>query len=75
MSVNITVSKNGPVIVEGDFTVKDHEGNLYGLGGRTRISFCRCGQSVNKPFCDGAHRSCGFEDDALARELPPPKTA
>ena len=25
------------------------------------VTICRCGQSENKPFCDGAHRGAGFE--------------
>jgi CDGSH-type Zn-finger protein len=25
------------------------------------IVLCRCGQSENKPFCDGTHRLTGFE--------------
>ena len=45
----------------------------FGLGGRTAIGLCRCGQSQNKPFCDGAHRAAGFADAVVARELPPPK--
>ncbi|MDP6714119.1 MAG: CDGSH iron-sulfur domain-containing protein [SAR202 cluster bacterium] len=28
---------------------------------------CRCGQSSNKPFCDGTHREVGFQADSEAR--------
>jgi CDGSH-type Zn-finger protein len=36
------------------------------------ITLCRCGQSSNKPFCDGTHNRCGFESAVEARALPPP---
>ena len=50
----------------------DPSGKEFGLAGRTVISLCRCGHSQNKPFCDGSHRSHGFESVIEARELPPP---
>jgi CDGSH-type Zn-finger protein len=28
-----------------------------------RIALCRCGQSKNKPFCDGTHSAAGFSSD------------
>ena len=45
----------------------------FGLGGRTVIGLCRCGQSQNKPFCDGSHARTGFQDEVIARDLPAPK--
>jgi CDGSH-type Zn-finger protein len=68
----LTVNKNGSLKVDGDFEIVDIEGNVYGLGGRTLVSICRCGLSNNKPFCDGSHKG-HFEHDAQAFDLPPKK--
>jgi CDGSH-type Zn-finger protein len=68
----ITVNNNGSLKVEGDMIVVDPNGNEYKLQGRTVVSFCRCGLSKNKPFCDGAHRD-HFDHEAIAFELPPKK--
>jgi len=68
----ITAINNGPIRIEGEFNIFDQQGNQFGLAGRTVISLCRCGQSANKPFCDGAHNRTGFQDTCTARELPPP---
>jgi CDGSH-type Zn-finger protein len=72
-NTKITVQNNGPIRIEGDFEILDPAGAAFGLAGRTVISLCRCGQSANKPFCDGAHGRTGFNDPVTARELPPPK--
>lgn len=72
-ATRITIKNNGSIRLEGDFTVADAEGNLYGLGGRTVISLCRCGLSHNKPFCDSSHRAVGFESACRAFDLPAPK--
>jgi uncharacterized Fe-S cluster protein YjdI len=29
---------------------------------RNRVVLCRCGQSGNKPYCDGTHINCRFDD-------------
>ena len=70
-NTKITVNNDGSVRIEGDFEIFDPQGQKFGLGGRTVIGLCRCGQSQNKPFCDGSHRN-GFSDPVTARELPPP---
>jgi CDGSH-type Zn-finger protein len=73
MSVKIKVNKNGSLRVESaDIELTDAEGNKYDLAGRTVIGLCRCGQSANKPFCDGAHARCGFDSIVVATTLPPP---
>ncbi len=71
-AATITIRNNGSIRVEGDFTIVDQEGKPFDLAGRTMISLCRCGQSSNKPFCDGTHSKCGFESLIVARALPPP---
>lgn len=72
-ATKITVNHNGSLRIEGDFELVDPEGRSFGLGGRTSLSLCRCGQSQNKPFCDGSHKTCGFTDSVAARDLPLPK--
>ena len=62
--VKITTRKNGPFRVEapeGSVTLVDADGNEYNLTGKTAFSLCRCGGSVNKPFCDGTHSKIGFQ--------------
>lgn len=73
MSVKITVNKNGSLRVEGEVELYDGDGNKYDLAGRTIVGLCRCGQSNNKPFCDGSHARCGFDSVVVACALPAPK--
>ena len=70
-ATKITVNNNGSIRIEGDFSIQDPAGKEFGLGGRTVISLCRCGHSANKPFCDGSHKTKGFESSCEARDLPP----
>jgi CDGSH-type Zn-finger protein len=73
MATKITVKNNGSLRIEGEIEIYDDAGNKYDLAGRTVIGLCRCGQSNNKPFCDGSHARCGFESQVVATVLPPPK--
>jgi CDGSH-type Zn-finger protein len=70
--VKLTVNNNGSLRVEGDFEIVDSQGQAYGLAGRDVVSLCRCGQSKNKPFCDGSHKGY-LEHESKAFDLPPKK--
>ena len=50
---------NGPLLLNGNFTIVAASGRKAWQG--TRAALCRCGQSKNKPFCDGTHKEVGFE--------------
>lgn len=55
----IEVLPDGPLLVYGNITVKDREGNEVRKSKVT--AFCRCGQSQNKPYCDGSHVPARFK--------------
>jgi CDGSH-type Zn-finger protein len=58
----IRCRENGPLVIQGPCRVVDHLGNEFPLpAGKPAVALCRCGQSHNKPFCDGSHRACGFQ--------------
>ena len=65
MSVTIKIRENGPYLVDGDFTLVDHNGNEVPL---TKRALCRCGGSTMKPFCDGTHSKIGFQGANAAVE-------
>ena len=67
----ITFKNNGPILLTGDFVLKDSEAAEFDVAGRTTIGLCRCGASENKPFCDGAHKRFNFSSEVKARQLPP----
>jgi CDGSH-type Zn-finger protein len=58
--VEIKVRENGPLVVSGPITIVDREGNEYELPAGTGYALCRCGASLNKPFCDKSHQRIGF---------------
>jgi CDGSH-type Zn-finger protein len=57
----IYVSKDGPYHVQGRIELHNEPRNE---GASTEhYALCRCGQSKNKPFCDGSHWYAKFVDD------------
>lgn len=49
----VTVRENGPLAVYAEI-------ELLGERIGTRATLCRCGQSNNKPYCDGSHAGAAF---------------
>ena len=75
--VKITVRPNGPLRVEapeGSIELVGADGKPYDLTGKPAFSLCRCGGSVNKPFCDGTHSKIGFQGaEAAVKAADAPK--
>jgi CDGSH-type Zn-finger protein len=60
--VTIRVRDNGPFLVEGPVRIVDVDGKEFPRDpNKPAVSLCRCGQSKNEPFCDGTHKTCGFQ--------------
>jgi CDGSH-type Zn-finger protein len=81
--IKITVSKDGPYIVSGEIPMhlQTITPNKEGLSwewkqgkefdiGKSDYSLCRCGQSKNKPFCDGTHSKIKFDGKETATRKP-----
>jgi CDGSH-type Zn-finger protein/uncharacterized Fe-S cluster protein YjdI len=57
--LRVRPERNGPLRLEGSFSLTSADRRTVLLG--NMVNLCRCGQSENKPFCDGSHRRTGFE--------------
>lgn len=58
VDTKVEVLENGPLLVHGNLAVTLKDGSTES---QTRTTaFCRCGASLNKPYCDGAHRQHKF---------------
>ncbi len=54
----IRTAPNGPLLVQDSPTLTNSKGAT--LQTKEITALCRCGQSANKPFCDGTHAKVGF---------------
>jgi len=64
--VTIQTRLNGPYLIKGSITLVDADGNEFPVE-RDPVALCRCGNSANKPFCDGTHSKVGFQAPEKAR--------
>ncbi len=58
--MKVKLIENGPIILEAEGPVS------YSAAGSSEqktgsVALCRCGESANKPFCDGTHKKAKFE--------------
>lgn len=58
-SLTVTLLPNGPVLLRGPFVLTSADGSSVFEG--EKAALCRCGESANKPFCDGVHSKIGFQ--------------
>ena len=65
--ITIEVLKDGPLIVKGITSIKNSKGQRVQV--EKTAALCRCGESDNKPFCDGTHKKVGFSGE---REIDKP---
>lgn len=65
----LRVRENGPLAIEAELRI----------GGQPqaapRATLCRCGQSSNKPFCDGSHTAAAFVATGEPATVPAPALA
>lgn len=60
VSVKITINKNASAKIECEKAeIIMPDGSTIVKEGR--FFLCRCGTTKNAPFCDGAHKECGFQ--------------
>ena len=59
--VSIDPTHNGPLHVTGPLEVVTGTGKT--INRLTDAWLCRCGQSANKPYCDGSHQRVRFNSD------------
>tara|TARA_B110000483_G_scaffold212985_1_gene261811 strand:- start:2085 stop:2270 length:186 start_codon:yes stop_codon:yes gene_type:complete len=56
ISPTIQVTASGKVVVTNakDIVLLDSDGNP--IAKRNRFTLCNCGKTLDRPFCDGAHK-------------------
>jgi CDGSH-type Zn-finger protein/uncharacterized Fe-S cluster protein YjdI len=59
--VEVQPQKDGPLKIAGNLEIVSGTGKT--LNRVTQTFLCRCGQSKNKPYCDGSHKAAGFAAD------------
>ncbi len=81
-TTQVKITTNGPYMVSGALplaketiganaegeSVQWQHGKSYPL--QAQYALCRCGQSTNKPYCDGTHTKVNFDGTETASRKP-----
>ena len=81
-NAKIEITKDGPYLVSGGLPLSEQwivtnaegesldyrEGKKYPA--QSQYALCRCGESANKPFCDGTHKKVQFDGTETASREP-----
>ena len=59
---SITPTPDGPYLVKDLASFQNRKGSVET---KPTMALCRCGESSNKPFCDGTHAKVGFSSARL----------
>jgi CDGSH-type Zn-finger protein len=62
-TARLTPLPDGPYEVTGPLEMADRDGDPIQPPGET-VYLCRCGNSADKPFCDGTHARVGWREQA-----------
>ena len=55
------IGASGGLWVRGGIRMTRENGEPFEI--RNRVVVCRCGQSANKPYCDGTHAAIKWRDE------------
>ncbi|WP_418991337.1 CDGSH iron-sulfur domain-containing protein [Alistipes sp.] len=69
---DVAIGASGGLWIRGGIPLRREDGRTYEI--RNRAVVCRCGQSANKPYCDGTHAAIkwrdGLEGDPVGETIP-----
>ncbi len=77
--ITIRIKDSGPAIISPEdaphvIILDANDVELKVAEGKP-IKICRCGHSLKRPFCDGAHKTCGLDLSVVPQEsYAPPAT-
>lgn len=69
------IGASGGLWIRGGIPLRREDGTAYEI--RNRAVVCRCGQSTNKPYCDGTHAAMKWRDELAGEpvgEIVPQET-